>query len=119
MLGVVASGVAAELELLERGRRAGRREGVGESAREWRSKLDATLNASGPSPTDAVVAGFSLTPKYGYENTSTSVAERFAAAREAGVQHIALFAYTAREDSAGYHLPKATLAAWSSELRKW
>ena len=89
------------------------------SALEWRSKLFATLNASGPSPTDAVVAGFSLTPKYGYENTSTSVAERFAAAREAGVQHIALFAYTAREDSVGYHLPKATLAAWSSELRKW
>ena len=47
------------------------------------------------------------------------MAERFAAAREAGVQHIALFAYTAREESAGYHLPKATLTAWSSELRKW
>jgi hypothetical protein len=86
------------------------------SGREWEDKLAETLHASGPAPTGALVAGFSLPPKYAYENTSASVGERFAALHRHGVQHIALFAYTEASAAKGYGLPDDVVAEWVNEL---
>ena len=86
----------------------------GISATEWQGKLaTAIANAGTVGP---LAVGISLEPKYPWENETESVAARFAAIRQSGVEHVALFVWAHLPD---FGLPEDVAAAWGAALRAW
>ena len=90
----------------------------GISGAEWEGKLrNASSNAgAGSLASGQLAVGVSLEPKFEWENTTSSLAERFAAVERSGATHLALFVWAGGERQTEFGLPPAVVKAWSAQL---
>ena len=96
----------------------------GISTAEWEGKLEAAIANAGAKGTPdasplALAVGLSVEPKYAWENTTDSVAARFAAITRSNMQHVALFAWSPRATGMGFGLPEDVLAEWTTQLERF
>ena len=90
----------------------------GLSGPEWEGKLrNASSNAGvGSLASGQLAVGVSLEPKFEWENTTSSLAERFAAIERSDATHLALFVWAGGERQTEFGLPPAVVKAWSAQL---
>ena len=102
------------------------RDGAGTSSSEWTTKLSDATKSLGTAGGGAGSAGtFAVAMqagqnKFAWENTTASIAERFAAIKRAGIRHVAIFAWARGDVSGGNVRPTPEmLSEWSAQLRKF
>jgi hypothetical protein len=90
----------------------------GLSGAEWESKLrNASSNAgAGSLASGQLAVGLSLEPKFPWENSTSSLTERFDAIERSGATHLALFVWVGRERDTEFGLPPAVVKAWGKHL---
>ena len=98
----------------------------GTSSSEWTTKLSNAIQSLGTAGGGVSSAGtFAVAMqagqnKFAWENTTASIAERFAAIKRAGIRHVAIFAWARGGVSGGNVRPTPEmLSEWSAQLRKF